>query len=204
MKLIEIFKSNYGENAKEIGELAIDGLLEDGSILERIPLLNIVLATKNTITSIQDAFLIRKTIIFLKKAEQIPLEDRVNFISKHLNGKEEKFAEKVIHCITRLDDIEKSRFIAKLYRACVYELITLEEFYRLIRIIDLAYIGDLNYILSMKKLKSEYRGIEAYSLSSLGLFQEIPILRDPCSISEIPYSMTELGEVVKKCLCEEW
>ncbi len=160
-----------------------------------------MLATKNTITSIQDAFLIKKIITFLKTAEKTSLKARVRFISKNLNGKEEEFAEKVIHYITRLDDIEKSIFIAKLYKACVYEMITLEEFYRLIRVVDLVYLDDLKYIISIKD--GRYRGMEANNLSMLGITQQIfrhADLSGSSKVEDMEFKLTTLGKTLVDCL----
>lgn len=199
--MIDLFKYDSTDVSNEILEMGIDALLKDDSILEKLPIINIILGTKKTLSSINEAFLVRKMLKFLKLAGQIPLEDRVNFISKHLNGKEREFAEKVTHTITRQDDVNKSNFIAKLYKSAIYEIITLEEFYRFIGLVDKIYIDDINFLL--KTDENNFKGLHPYLLTQLGITERINTYGDlggKTSISTMNFKITTFGEKFKKSL----
>lgn len=198
--MIELFKYNYKDIASEITEIGVKDLLEDDSILKKMPIIGLVLSTKNTLSSINDVFLAQKMLKFLKLAGEISLEERVIFISKYLVGKEKKFAGKVIHTITKLDDVDKSKFIAKLYKSAVYEIITLEEFYRFIVLIDKIYINDLHFLLNNDK--TEFKGLTPYLLSLLGVTEDNArgYAVDPCSIYDMTFKLTPFGEKIVNCL----
>ena len=197
-ELIHIFKDNTIEPIKELSKINIDDLIKNRTILDKLPVLNSILAAKNTIASIQEAFLLKKVGKFMLEANKTSLKKRIIFIEKYLAGKENEFAEKVIHVISRLDDLEKSTFIAKLYRALIHEMLSLEDFYRLIRAVDLAYIEDLNLLL---KRNEGLKGVGPYSMSLLGLTEielDWDIFEGEAEIEDKTFKLTPLGEMMVK------
>ena len=197
-ELIHIFKDNTIEPVKELSEINIDDLIKNMTLLDKLPVLNSILAAKNTIASIHEAFLLKKLGKFMLEANKTSLKKRIIFIEKYLAGKENEFAEKVIHVISRLDDLEKSTFIAKLYRALIHEMLSLEDFYRLIRAVDLAYIEDLNLLLKRNEV---LKGVGPYSMSLLGLTEielDWDIFEGEAEIEDKTFKLTPLGEMMVK------
>lgn len=195
----DVLVTNFSSAAGDLVNTSIEALLEDGSILEKVPVLNLVIGGKKTINSIQEAYLIKKIIRFMIEADTISLEERVSFLRESLGEDQQSFTEKLLHTLSRLDDVNKSEYIAKLYRAVIYKKITLEEFYRLIRIIDQVYVEDINTLLK----NSKYKGLFAYSLSFAGVTERENTWGDIAGKTkeeDMEYKLTSIGSLLKECL----
>ena len=66
--MIDLFKYDSTGVSSELLEIGVDGLLEDNSILEKLPVINIFLGAKKFVPSMTEAFLVRKMLKFLKLA----------------------------------------------------------------------------------------------------------------------------------------
>ncbi len=106
---------------------------------------------------------------FLINIDEIPLQDRIKFLAKHMNNKEEELSKKLVEEIDSISDSEKIKFISNAFRSLVYDKIDLDLFYRIIGIIRNSLYQDLIYLRDNIKRKKLEPTIEVIALSNLGL-----------------------------------
>ncbi len=135
------------EITPDVVEIILDSFLEDG-LLKDVPIVRTCINLIKTSQHIRDKFLLKKLVYFFKEIEKIPQEEKDAFFERVTkNGKSfELIGEVCMHYLDRYDHKDKARIIGKLMRACVNNQLTIEQYLRLIQIIDKAYISDLYQI----------------------------------------------------------
>ncbi len=167
-------KANYSDIGADILEIGIDKLLKDG-ILKDLPIVNSFIQTAKFGMAIRDRELLKKILIFLNETKSISTNEKIEFLEKYYEGKEEKFGERLLIILDRIDEIDKTKVIANLYKNTLLEKISKEDFYRLSGIIEKAFLEDLLELSNKEKnneIKDFYTGHndKSFILSNLGLF----------------------------------
>jgi len=145
-------KSNsLHEILKEIGEIGIDNLLDDG-LLKDIPVISTMIGFAKTGLNFQNKILAKKLINFLIEIDKVPAKDRNQFITKIDNDTnyETKVGETIVMILDKANSFEKSRLHAKLLKASIDEIITYPEFLKLSNIINRAYIRTLYKLIEIQ------------------------------------------------------
>lgn len=126
----------------EFTEIAIDSFLSEG-IAKNLPFYQVY----KFVTSIRDISLMKKTYAFLFEHRDIPLSDRVSFLSQFETEKDlREFGELVISLIDRVLQIDKARIIGKLSRAHMLGKIDRDTFLILSESTDRLFLPDLKYL----------------------------------------------------------
>lgn len=136
---------------EEVGEVALDSLLEEG-VLKDIPIIGMISGLTKTALNIQDQLFLKKIIRFLTELRNIDPKERNRLISK-IDDSEKfdiKVGEKLLYIIDKCDDHISSKYLAKLFKAFLKEEINYSEFLRGAVIIQNIFTEDLKYFLTKK------------------------------------------------------
>ena len=138
-------------------DIALDSQLTDG-ILKELPIIKSTVAIYKTALGVRDFILLKKIILFLKETANTDANERYEFSRRLSEDKkyQRKVGEQLLLYIDRVDDIEKSAILGKLFNGYIKKEIDYDTFQRLANAVDKTFIGDLN------KLKEYY----TYSLSN--------------------------------------
>ena len=129
--------------SSELGEIAIDSILEDG-LLKDLPIIASLTGLWKTGASIKDALFTRKLITFLNAISDIPTDKRAGMVES-LNDPvtAEKAGEKLLVLLERFESSEKAKLLAKAFKIFVEGTINREEFWRVSYIIDNLPLSDI-------------------------------------------------------------
>lgn len=143
--------------------------------------------------TIQNLIFYNKLRKFLSDINKIPLHDRVNFLDKYVNGKEQEFSYRIIQEIERINDDKKIDFMVLAFRGLIYGKISNVEFFRIVNIINNVLYDDLVF-LSENINKDELEpSIEVMALASVGLMY----IRKMDANNENTYNFVEFAFKVK-------
>ncbi|MDY3361729.1 MAG: hypothetical protein SOY04_15265 [Clostridium celatum] len=116
---------------------------------------------------------------FLFKIEEIPYEDRIKFINKYVDGKENNFERRLIEEVNSIDDSNKIGLLSNAFKAMVYDKIDVNEFCRISSILRNTLIEDIMFMKRkmIDEFESKAKGkfseeIYVYALSNTGLMRQ--------------------------------
>jgi hypothetical protein len=125
---LEIINAVAADNINDISaslmDVSISSLLQ-GGVFEDFPIVGVAFKSIKALSVINGQLNARKIARFLFQLQDIPLEERQNFI--HNLDKEsevKKLGEQVIVLLNKLDDMEKADLLGFLFRCLVLERIT--------------------------------------------------------------------------------
>lgn len=199
----------------DIVEKVFDSQISN-EILKEVPVIKTLVGIKNVYSTYTDAIFIKKAMNVLIELGEVNWKDRVELTSK-LDDEYSSGTEKILMSIDRLETIKKCKVFGKLCKLKAQKKIDKDEFLRLTKLIQDAYLDDLYLILSFEEKVSGKKIIyqeEFYPLISLGLiYLEEP---DPSPIEkveafsidetsyykggdfELTYALTYLGNLLIK------
>jgi hypothetical protein len=126
----------------EFTEIAIDSFLVEG-VAKNLPFYQVY----KLVTSVRDLALMKKTYAFLFEHRNVPLSDRVKFLSQFETEKDiREFGELVIALLDRVIQIDKAKIIAKLSMAEIRGTIDRATFLLLAEMTARLYLQDLKYL----------------------------------------------------------
>src|SRR2546430_12874972 len=128
--------------AVELTELGLDALLDEG-VLKEIPVPKAIIACRKTWTNIHDQLFLRKVAAFLLACPRFTEAEKEGFAKEHLSDpkKAKHLGDSVVLLLDRLDDFEKSGFLAKVFAAHVRGHISYDAFRRLAAGIESAFVS---------------------------------------------------------------
>lgn len=162
-----------------------------GDVTSAGQLVNKILETS---LNFRDKILMRNFFNYILAIDK-SLEQGVKLLVKLFpdDEKGKKNAEKIVLILDRIDNEEKLKYIANATKSCVYQDITVEEFFRIIKIIDNSYFYDLVFLSNNITKKCTFKGnITVHALANLGLMMQCGIDCNE-SIERQNYAFTELG-----------
>jgi hypothetical protein len=145
------------KDLKEISMDILENVLDNNianDVLKEIPVLKSIVAVKNLYSSYTDRIFIKKAIKAMLELGEISIEDREKFIIE-LNDTDTTGAEKILLAINHLQDFEKCKIYGRLCKLRITQKINIDEFLRLTKLIQDAYINDLVLITDFKKGKEK-------------------------------------------------
>jgi len=150
----ELIESLSNPNTKDIAsgllEIGIDQLLDNG-LLKEIPIVSTLSKSYDLVSSIRDRIFIQKLIAFLLSADTITDEDKFRFYNSIGKTKDDKIGEKILFAIEKVESIEKSMMIGRLFKSLVLGLITREEFDKSVFAITQIFLGDFKHLTTHPK-----------------------------------------------------
>jgi len=181
--------------AVDLGEVGLDKLLSDG-FLKDIPVLGTLVKVAKAGKGIQDFIFAKKLNKLIQNVKNVSEDELDNFILKM--EKDEKLQGKVVDHITllltRLDDLEKSEFVAKAFVCYMTNRIDFDEFKRISRAIDRSMLKDLVLLRKFETPTGDYEEI-VHELLSCGLVKIYQVPGIVSSDAKIVYVITDLGKL---------
>jgi hypothetical protein len=198
-------KNNISAISKDLAEIGLDTLLDDG-IFKDIPFVNTMVSLYKTGKSVTNIFYVKKLIAFLNSLSELDIEKRQNFIDNDLNTQEkkEKFTETFLLLIEKSDDISKVKLCSKIIEYHILEKCTYSEMVRVSKMVDKVFYSDLEHLVLFEDGNLENQiitdelyknGFLSYGGTSGGTFGG--------SLTEnggMIYNINRYGEIVKDIL----
>lgn len=196
-KIVEsVYSPELNQLGLDVAEVAFDALLDDG-ILKDLPIIGSIVTLFKGAMDFRDRIFVAKIARFLFNLTSTPSEQRESF--KREINQNAKFKQKVgaslVLILDRLDDIEKTDFLAKCFRTYLCNNISFDQFRRLSAAIDIAFIDDLKTICSELTNVEEEEHICLSNLARTGLveFRASGIPGTWNEMGTIRYSLSPLG-----------
>ncbi|SHI07789.1 hypothetical protein [Clostridium grantii] len=196
--MIETLRTDFGDVSKEFIEMGIDSILEDG-IFKDIPIIGTLSSVFKVGISIRDIYFIKKILSFLSSLEDTSIDDRNEFLSKHSNNSQ--LGEKLIFILDRIDDLEKPKLIANLFKRYMDNEIDYLTFQRFSLIIEKCFIEDLKFLKNNIN-EDIITGFEALGLANSGLVSLASF--DGGTFNEVDYNpeteyrINDLGKAIRQ------
>ncbi|OEK00206.1 hypothetical protein BFP97_01175 [Roseivirga sp. 4D4] len=173
-------------NSKDLKSISID-LVEKAldnetsqEVIKEVPILKSLVAVKNIYSSYTDRIFIKKAMHVLLELSETSWNERTELVYE-LGDDDESGAEKILMAIDRLETTRKCKVYGRLCRLkALGKIEYVEDFLRLTKLIQDAYLDDLILVTYFKKYEGEeiYEG-EYYPLISLGLIYQEPSEQNP-------------------------
>lgn len=189
--------------ATDLGEVALDSVLNDG-IAKDIPILGSLVNLYKSGVNIKEH-------IFHKKIEGL-IDNIANITDKELSIFNSQFdndpefrvrvAEHLTIIVDRIDDLEKTKYLAKAFSAFVKGKIDFEQFRRIARAIERCMIEDLKEVHNFERANDAFSEI-TYELAASGLIQLVQLPQVTTPMAKSMYSITEFGELFVQIVLSE-
>jgi hypothetical protein len=150
-----IASENLIESFGAFSEALLDSEIPDG-VLQNIPFFDVLYKLGKASLSVRDHFFAKKVFKFLFEIKEITAEERAIFLIDLETKTEQKAGEVIMMLIERLDNMEKPKIIANLFKAKVKNRITISNFLRLSSVVDKAYFIDLKKLNSFDSTSGYY------------------------------------------------
>ncbi len=175
--MYELEKQEILSLSKDLGETAIDSLLNDG-IFKDIPFIGAGISVVKLIKSASDRILLSKIICFINELNLKNQDEIDEFKEKYFKDSDyNQIGSKVLLILERADNITKIKWLAKSLRLFVDRGLDKQQFLRISSIINSAYTEDVKQIMifdKRKEITSHNDLIETYILDhlfSIGLLE---------------------------------
>lgn len=163
----------------DISEYTIDNLIEMSDTLTDFPIIKTISATLKGFHNIYDRNLLKNTLVFIQELNSGEV-NRDKYIAykttlEHNSSKCEKELGRVVLILNNIIDVNKSKMLAKLYKAYINKILTWEEFCEYSEIVNRIFIEDItllkdiydgNITFISETNKENYR---IYRLNSIGI-----------------------------------
>ena len=196
-KIVEsVYSPELNQLGIDVAEVAFDALLKDG-ILKDLPIIGSIVTLLKGTMDIRDRIFVAKIARFLFNLSSTPFEQRESFKREiHQNAKtKRKVGTSLVLILDRLDDIEKTDFLAECFKAYLCKKISFDQFRRLSAAIDIAFMDDLKTICGERSNAEEAEQIYLSNLARTGLVKFIAsgIQGTWNEMGNIKYSLSPLG-----------
>lgn len=180
-------------------EMGIDSFLDNNEILKEIPVVKTVVAVIKTKRSLSEANYMKKLINFCYNMEDIPSMERIKYVNKAISD-DENFGEKLLLTLEKIDDLDKTQMLVKLFRAYGNkDGIDYHTFRRLCLALEKTYVQDLYYLRDCAESKDEYfSGEQMINLSNSGLTAMTIIGGD--LLNDNIFQILPLGKTFYECV----
>jgi len=183
----EIIQSkNLRDISMDILEKVLDNEIGN-DMLKEIPLLKSIVAIKNVYSSYTDRIFIKKTMKTLLELGDISEDERSKLIIE-LTDEDATGAEKILLAVDHLETFEKCKIYGRLCKLRITNKVSLDDFLRLTKLIQDAYIENLILVTDFKKgERKEIHEGDYYAILSLGLIYQEPSEQKPITQNRYRY-----------------
>lgn len=182
--LQEVFNRDKNDLAKEIGFKLLNLIPSVGSILAEAP---------GLYQGYRESDFFRKLCTVVLEIKDINEQERHRF-TKEIEEKAKDFSGNVLmNLIDRLDNINKGTVLANLIRARVDDKISIENFFRLVSVLERIPYTDLGKLIAFDKPYYDYSGVTEL-LNATGAIEVSILDGNPDSPSQ--YVLTPLGRML--------
>lgn len=138
------------EQNVELLDSLFEALEQKLDLCTGIPIVSVLLTIHKVTKSFFDYKMCIRLLKFYDECKIISQEDKDKFYKKNVYGREKEIGYKFICLFDRIDDDEKASLIGKLYIYCAENDYDINSFFRICRIIEKCYFGDLQYLIQWK------------------------------------------------------
>ncbi|MGZ2372027.1 hypothetical protein ACXR6G_19825 [Ancylomarina sp. YFZ004] len=202
----EIEKTEILSLSKDLGETAIDSLLDDG-LFKDIPFIGAGISVVKLIKSASDRILLTKIIHFINNLNlknQVEIDEfKENYFK---NSDYKKIGSKILLILERADNATKIKWLAKSLRLFIDNDLDKKQFLRLSSIINSAYTEDVQQIKifdQRAEITSQNDLIDTYILDhcfSIGLLESHGL--DGGGVARVNsgtiYALNSFGKIMKE------
>lgn len=184
-----------GSVATDLGEVALDSILDDG-VGKDIPILGTLIGLYKSGVNIKEHIFGKKIEGILKNLNEISQEELDSFNSQFDSNPEYRVrvAEQLTIIIDRIDDIEKTKLIAKAFSSFIKRKINFEQFRRIARAIERCMIEDLKEVHNFERANDAHSDI-TYELAASGLIHLVQLPQVATDEAKGMYKITDFGEL---------
>ncbi len=187
--------SGLGSIATDLGEVALDSFLIDG-IAKDIPILGSLVGLYKSGVNIKEYIFRKKIEGLINNISKISADELSSFNAQFDNEPDYRVrvAEHLTIIIDRLDDLEKTKLLAKAFSGFVKSKINFEQFRRIARAIERCMIEDLKEVHNFERANDAHSEI-TYELAASGLIQLVQLPLTASTEAGGTYKITEFGEL---------
>ncbi len=131
----------------DISEYTIDNLIEMSDTLTDFPIIKTISATLKGFHNIYDRNLLKNTLVFIQELNsgEVNRDKYIEYKTtlEHNPSKCEKELGRVVLILNNIIDVNKSKILAKLYKAYINKALTWEEFCEYSEIVNRIFIEDM-------------------------------------------------------------
>ncbi len=203
--LIKTISKNGGiSTLEEMGEITLDSVIAN-DVINQIPIIRTLKSIYKITNSISDHLFVQKLLKFLQELKTISENEKIDIKSKIDNGNN-KIGEILIEIINKIDDNEKPKIIAIIFKSYINEEINLDEFKKFSQIVNKSYLPDLLKLTVFgegQPIESEYAsallGMGVITLSPKEYFDDIS-LKSLAESEMFEYRLNKDGKKLKQIL----
>lgn len=186
-------KQHLLEAALDNAEVFIDRLI-DNEIVKDVPMLGTALKVCRAGMDLRDRMFAAKIGKFVTNLDAVNEETKVKIKQKMVENHEatRKIGEMILLTLEKLTDLDKPEIIAKVFLAYIDGHLTNKEFRRLIEVIDLSFIDDLNVFLQLRNPPMKSKEAFLRYLARSGV-TEVVAGQTWNDSGELYYEVTRLG-----------
>lgn len=183
--------------SKDLRDISMD-ILENvldneigNDVLKEIPILKSIVAIKNVYSSYTDRIFIKKIMKTLLELGDTSEDERAKLIVE-LNDEDVTGAEKILLAVDHLETFEKCKIYGRLCKLRITNKVSLDDFLKLTKLIQDAYIENLILVTDFKKgERKEIHEGDYYTILSLGLIYQEPSEQIPITQNKYRYDEYE-------------
>lgn len=171
----EIIKSkDLKEITVDLVEKVLDNNIAEG-VIKEIPILKFLIAARNIYNSYTDRVFLKKAMLVLLELGNVSWEERIQ-LTNDLLDESSSGAEKILLAIDHLETHEKCKVFGRLCKLKAIGEIDVEEFKRLTKLIQDAYLNDLKLLPILSKKLSENEKKQFYRIEEIYIEEFYPLL----------------------------
>lgn len=136
---------------EDFGNILLDASKDAGEILKsdllnEIPFIRYIFSGLKAFKDISNLLLIKKIIKFLLQLNDIPQQDRMDFMGKLDSKDREEIISSLILILDKLESLQKSEILGKILKSYIREKINKEEFFSLMHSIMIIDIKEIDFL----------------------------------------------------------
>jgi hypothetical protein len=171
-------------------EKVLDNQISE-ELLKEVPIIKTLVGIRNVYTTYTDRIFIKKAMNVLMELSDINWKDRVE-LNRDLDDEDSSGTEKILMAIDRLETIKKCKVFGRLCKLKALGKIDIDNFKRITKLIQDAYLDDLRLLPDFSKKLEEnkknnvsYISMEEYyPLMNLGLIFQEQLEQEPIELVE--------------------
>lgn len=155
--IASVSKAGAGDIASDAAEIALDSVLNEG-LLEEVPVFGWLKKSYNVTIAIRERIFLKKVANFLVGTNNVSDHERVSFQERiqSESGFSRKVGEGLVLLLDRQEDFDKAFILGRAFSRYMRDHIQYEQFLKMAKSIELAYIGDL------RRLAEYYENMKSY------------------------------------------
>jgi hypothetical protein len=159
--IASVSKAGASDIAAEAAEIALDSMI-NGGLLEEVPVFGWLMKSYSVAGAIRERIFLKKVANFLTGTSNVSDSERAKFQAEIQAdaGFSRKVGEGLVLLLDRQEDFDKAYILGKAFSRYMRGHIQYEQFLKMAKSIELAYIGDL------KCLAKHYERIKSYDPES--------------------------------------